>query len=466
MHRIDTSTATSDGLFTEGDPLVPTPATVVSADWLNAVQEELVNTLSAAGIAPDKADNAQLAAALSALVLSKVDGKTTQADAGGVITVKDVAIGGDLEDLASKRGFFYDKYVPWYAGTPEDTYLLTDFNEFKKPGRYHIRWREGTDAEGGVVTQNNPNASNGGSYWYDGIMEIDPVSSCSYVSNYTRLIQRLIVTTIHNGQACRIFTRRYIYNTSTGEYWEAWKTFTFDSDFGDGLRITNYKISVPEYEGATASTTGTSGLVPPAAAGQQESFLTGGGEYKPVKSMPSGAVIPFAKVNLGGPDNRTPIFWGQSEPDTGWLICDGGSDGRGGSVPDLRKKFIMGANGVGDAGQTGGATSATPTISVKNASTGVKTQGTTLTTSTIANHAHRLNLQQYKFGGDGIANYGFDSSLPTVTPLGDRIENTGGSNSHAHGVTDPTHTHTATASEISITPPFYKLVYCIKLPET
>ena len=35
--------------------------------------------------------------------LAKVDGKTTQADAGGVITAKDVAIGGDLGDLASAR---------------------------------------------------------------------------------------------------------------------------------------------------------------------------------------------------------------------------------------------------------------------------------------------------------------------------------------------------------------------------
>ena len=181
---------------------------------------------------------------------------------------------------------------------------------------------------------------------------------------------------------------------------------------------------------------------------------------------PAGAVVPFYNVTLGGTGNRYPIFWGQSKPDTGWLICDGGSDGRGGSVPDLREKFIMGAKGVDDAGQTGGADSATPKISVQKASTGVKTQGTTLTISTIANHAHRLNLQQYKFGRDGTANYGFDSSLTTVTPLGDRIENTGGSNSHAHGVTDPTHTHTATASEISITPPFYKLVCCVKLPES
>lgn len=71
MHRIDTSTATSDGLFTEGDPLAPTPATVVSADWLNAVQEEIVSTLSAAGIVPDKSDNTQLAAAISALILAQ-----------------------------------------------------------------------------------------------------------------------------------------------------------------------------------------------------------------------------------------------------------------------------------------------------------------------------------------------------------------------------------------------------------
>lgn len=35
---------------------------------------------------------------------AKLDGKTTQAAADGAITVKDVAIGGNLEDLASKRG--------------------------------------------------------------------------------------------------------------------------------------------------------------------------------------------------------------------------------------------------------------------------------------------------------------------------------------------------------------------------
>lgn len=42
-----------------------------------------------------------------------VDGKTTQADAGGVITVKDVAIGGNLEDLASAPGTDWERRNCW-----------------------------------------------------------------------------------------------------------------------------------------------------------------------------------------------------------------------------------------------------------------------------------------------------------------------------------------------------------------
>ena len=63
-----------------------------------------------------------------------------------------------------------------------------------------------------------------------------------------------------------------------------------EQQVGDGLTVNNGIISVPEYEGATASAAGTSGLVPPAAAGQQESFLTGGGEYKPALSTSGGTV--------------------------------------------------------------------------------------------------------------------------------------------------------------------------------
>lgn len=67
MHRIDTTTATVDNKFTRGNPQTATPATVVSEDWLNAVQEEIVSVISAAGISLSKPSNTQLLAAIRAL---------------------------------------------------------------------------------------------------------------------------------------------------------------------------------------------------------------------------------------------------------------------------------------------------------------------------------------------------------------------------------------------------------------
>lgn len=50
---------------------------------------------------------------------------------------------------------------------------------------------------------------------------------------------------------------------------------------GDGktVTVTNNIISVPQYEGATADTAATSGLVPPAAAGDQNKYLGGDGQW-------------------------------------------------------------------------------------------------------------------------------------------------------------------------------------------
>ena len=57
----------SSGYFTEGDPQTATPATVVSADWLNAVQEELVYAITQAGIALSKTDRTLLKQAIEKL---------------------------------------------------------------------------------------------------------------------------------------------------------------------------------------------------------------------------------------------------------------------------------------------------------------------------------------------------------------------------------------------------------------
>ena len=194
---------------------------------------------------------------------------------GLTLTAEDIAIKGDVSDLASARGFFYDKYVPWYAGTPADTYLIIDFNEFKKPGRYHIRWREGTPASTGEeVTANNPNLGNGAGVWFDAILEIDGLSPASSVTSNARIVQRVIVTNTVNNQNSRIASRLRAGNT-----WYPWKVTTLNSDFGDGLRITNYKISVPEMEGATASANGTAGLVPPPLKADLGKSLGADGEW-------------------------------------------------------------------------------------------------------------------------------------------------------------------------------------------
>lgn len=181
-----------------------------------------------------------------------------------------------------------------------------------------------------------------------------------------------------------------------------------------------------------------------------KAFGSGGGRIP-------GEVVPFYNVKLGGPANRNPIFWGQSEPDTGWLICDGGSDGQGGSVPDLRKKFIMGADGVDDAGQTGGAASATPTVIVTNSASQISIGATTLSVEQLASHSHTVTTTQYPASGD----FGSGSNKATVQTNSGM---TGGSQAHTHSATLDKLSLSATASDVPTLPPFYRLVHCVKLP--
>ncbi|MDH4745813.1 hypothetical protein OMP43_17445 [Sphingomonas sp. CBMAI 2297] len=79
MQRIDGPTASpslpdpsavsgTPGYFTGGDPSVPTPPTIVSPDWLNMIQEEIVAVILASGAALSKTNRTQLRDAIQALV--------------------------------------------------------------------------------------------------------------------------------------------------------------------------------------------------------------------------------------------------------------------------------------------------------------------------------------------------------------------------------------------------------------
>lgn len=184
-----------------------------------------------------------------------VDGQTTQANVDGVVTAKDVAIGGDLGDLASARGQIGDaKEMP-----------NLDFNTLTTPGNYRIT---GNPTNGPSLPLNISGAS------------VGSLIVAGTLGQNGRIFQIMI-----SGSTV---TWRTI-QTSTGT-WSAWQQLLSGNKVGAGIRVTNGIISVPEMQGATASTAGTSGLVPPAAAGEQESFLTGGGEYKPALTNISDSV--------------------------------------------------------------------------------------------------------------------------------------------------------------------------------
>ena len=69
MFRIDGDGATVDNKFTEGDPALSVPATVVTDKWLNLVQEEISLFIEAMGITLSDASDTQLMEAILLLHL-------------------------------------------------------------------------------------------------------------------------------------------------------------------------------------------------------------------------------------------------------------------------------------------------------------------------------------------------------------------------------------------------------------
>jgi hypothetical protein len=95
MQRIKSSTAVSakpayvetgtPGYFTEGDAVAGTPATVVTQDFLNMVQEELRNLVVAGGLTPSATDDTQLRQAVLALIAAHDASAAAHADIRAMI---------------------------------------------------------------------------------------------------------------------------------------------------------------------------------------------------------------------------------------------------------------------------------------------------------------------------------------------------------------------------------------------
>lgn len=109
MHLIDSAGATVDGRFTEGNPVNGTPATRVTADWLNMVQAELLAVIASAGLEPIKANNSQLLEAIMALITG--GGVAVTASGVAITDSGDYFTGDNVEAALAQLG---EKI---YAGT-------------------------------------------------------------------------------------------------------------------------------------------------------------------------------------------------------------------------------------------------------------------------------------------------------------------------------------------------------------
>lgn len=70
MHRIDHSTA-QDGRFVGGNPASGIPATTVTPDIMNSIQEEIIGVIESRGITLEKTQNNQLLLAIQDILKKK-----------------------------------------------------------------------------------------------------------------------------------------------------------------------------------------------------------------------------------------------------------------------------------------------------------------------------------------------------------------------------------------------------------
>lgn len=155
-----------------------------------------------------------------------------------------------------------------------------------------------------------------------------------------------------------------------------------------------------------------------------------------------GGIAAYYNVTFGGSDGRRPIFWGETEADENYVLCDGGSDGAGGIVPDLRGRMIMGASDAHPAGESGGSETHTHSLS--------GTVGaTTLTVNQLASHTHVVPKQTGKnTSGSNINGWSWGSPINTHA--------TGGSQPHAHDLA-------ASSDAASSLPPWYTLTLVMRI---
>lgn len=129
MKRTDSDGSTVDNKFTNGDPLTGVPATVVDADWLNSLQEEIALFIESQGITLDQTgvDLTQLQDALNSLV-----------EAGS--SIADFSIPNNQTTPTDVTDLVFDKLVTKSARVFIDISRETATQNFVEAGEIYVRY--------------------------------------------------------------------------------------------------------------------------------------------------------------------------------------------------------------------------------------------------------------------------------------------------------------------------------------
>ena len=139
--------------------------------------------------------------------------------------------------------------------------------------------------------------------------------------------------------------------------------------------------------------------------------------------------VPIWGATPGGSDGRRAVMPGEEQAREEWFLCDGGSDGKDGTVPDLLGRYIRGASEAEPEGTTGGSEDVAVELS---GSTGA----TTLSTTQMPSHKHPFSAVISTKGRYMESGNLYDSGSSSTSA-------TGGNGSHTHplsGSVSGTHT--------------------------
>ena len=188
------------------------------------------------------------------------------------------------------------------------------------------------------------------------------------------------------------------------------------------------KASASQRGGVLASTTAAANTVPQAG---EDGTLDASWVPRPDcwDMFPPFVPVPIWGATPGGSDGRRAVMPGEEQAREEWILCDGGSDGKDGTVPDLRGRYIRGASEAEPEGTEGGSEDVAVDLS---GSTGA----TTLSTTQMPSHTHPFSAVISTKGRYMESGNLYDSGSSNTSA-------TGGNGSHTHplsGSVSGTHT--------------------------